>query len=1452
MDCCGLGVVFLADLHLCRRSHNSNYHKSLDFRSFQFKQNDKKALSPDALAHEVQQLRAQAVRNAKKPALAGTACYNGTGAICAGGGQLRFVLDDDDVHRSILCILHLSIAASLSRTAEREGGPEAAADDGLKEFIAAAAAACVASASEGGPDAGLKASDLAALCTRFRKGSGAYRVIAFFEKFVHVFLGLETRCDGDIVAWLRQTVEEDKVLVVPAEKEAAEGEVKRKSGGDGEGQPGAEPVAGALDEAYARDPNVEGEIEGSAQTGFGGQGGILEPTKEEGEGAKKEDVKEEMLDDKGVVATTTGRGRGSRGRGGRRGGRWGGRARGRGRWGHLLPAKKAPDLSAELVEAMAAVVSEAETHICNGVKPAMSAFAFSEPTCVFEPTVVDEDSSSDDAHVSPGPPGARITRSRLSGGERDGATAGERGGRWGRGRGGRGAKKPGAGRGRWPNGPAARRAAGRASADGDEAQDAEGERGGGYTLSGSGFADAPKYQTGADMDDKEVSELIENLTLVHGTDVWHLVHAQSEFAPVQLLADDERGAYLPCLVEAQALAREADAEASAVASGSSNAGAAPVADKADETGVSRAAPGGQEEGGEGGGTDVLGGAGRDEGDGKSGTQAREDGIGGSSRSQKELGTNVMFGNLTCYIFFRLYQKMYERLKMAKDLAREKDERKQRDRDEKELDLTIQQQHQSALAGDKPNVAQGDAEGGDERDVGEKEGGGGEAGGGEEEEDLLMAKAVDDDDGDMAESLEVAKLKGGSGMGGGRWGKKKVGGGRWGKKAVAEEDEPVPDGCSTYQRFMHYLSRLIKGSLDSSDFEEACRITLGTSSYELFTLEWLTTQLRTLAKALVTVEDPETDGAQDVALLALSEYNWAVRDRAAALAAREDSACSDAAAAAAREHALSAGMCAEDADMIGTMAGAAEGTVAEARGLERQCLMAAVEAANAQELAGRAGCYSFYFDARAGELSMSLNLLGPAAAPCPPGVELADPDAADWLGCGAGEVSAPAWGAGRLRDLRALKAISQKLVLLREPPRPRATLSANMPVEQKLAAPSGSTTAPQFAGRKGDDAEAAGSTDGTCNVDRMDVDPVKVEQVEGAGLADGVAVQKEEQAPENAALAAQDSVCKKEDEQSDMAASGAGEAAAADAVAAAAADAAAAAEREWQEHRVARQFQRRALLAQEKAIHQRAMMGTSEWHALPVSLKAAPREFKSIRAMAMAEANPPLTPHGALGYRMSFDPHSTECMYRAQAARRSKACGYDGAVRAAAMDVWVQQRLRDLPVIERSSDASTDLQIAGILGRMPSHGRRGRGRGGRGSAVHWRKRQRAEAAAEDQQNGEEEEAAEASLLANLSSPRDRVAPSSRQAPDDAHALADGGMRTCELCLLFCACTHVHVHICVYARAHVHDASGDDDGDEDAKEEEDKDDDERESAEGRCGSRAEIRTCGERWAGWAGGG
>ena len=33
--------------------------------------------------------------------------------------------------------------------------------------------------------------------------------------------------------------------------------------------------------------------------------------------------------------------------------------------------------------------------------------------------------------------------------------------------------------------------------------------------------------------------------------------------------------------------------------------------------------------------------------------------------------------------------------------------------------------------------------------------------------------------------------------------------------VVEEEEPIPEGASTYERFMHVLARLIKGSIDGS-------------------------------------------------------------------------------------------------------------------------------------------------------------------------------------------------------------------------------------------------------------------------------------------------------------------------------------------------------------------------------------------------------------------------------------------------------------------------------------------------------------------------------------------------------------------------------------------------------------------------------------------------------------
>ena len=141
----------------------------------------------------------------------------------------------------------------------------------------------------------------------------------------------------------------------------------------------------------------------------------------------------------------------------------------------------------------------------------------------------------------------------------------------------------------------------------------------------------------------------------------------------------------------------------------------------------------------------------------------------------------MFGNLSCYVFLRLYQKMYERLKKAKDLAIAKDERKQRDKDEKELELSLQaaKQMQTALGadagipgGNSPNLpGDTDMKSPDDLAAADKEGaaaapaggGGGGGGGGETpaggadggvgEEELLLVRAAEEED-DLCEPYEV--------------------------------------------------------------------------------------------------------------------------------------------------------------------------------------------------------------------------------------------------------------------------------------------------------------------------------------------------------------------------------------------------------------------------------------------------------------------------------------------------------------------------------------------------------------------------------------------------------------------------------------------------------------------------------------------------------------------------
>ena len=79
--------------------YHNNYHKSLDFRSFQFKQADKKALSPAVLQHEAILLRTTARRATnKEPHSLGTATYAGDGMVCSSGGDFIYDLHDDQVH----------------------------------------------------------------------------------------------------------------------------------------------------------------------------------------------------------------------------------------------------------------------------------------------------------------------------------------------------------------------------------------------------------------------------------------------------------------------------------------------------------------------------------------------------------------------------------------------------------------------------------------------------------------------------------------------------------------------------------------------------------------------------------------------------------------------------------------------------------------------------------------------------------------------------------------------------------------------------------------------------------------------------------------------------------------------------------------------------------------------------------------------------------------------------------------------------------------------------------------------------------------------------------------------------------------------------------------------------------------------------------------------------------
>jgi len=75
------------------------------------------------------------------------------------------------------------------------------------------------------------------------------------------------------------------------------------------------------------------------------------------------------------------------------------------------------------------------------------------------------------------------------------------------------------------------------------------------------------------------------------------------------------------------------------------------------------------------------------------------------------------------------------------------------------------------------------------------------------------------------------------------------------------------GESVYEKFMLMIFDLVEGQLDTSKFEDECRMLLGTNSYELYTLE------KVVEKLVVQVQHLTSDSSQQTGakLLALHEY-----------------------------------------------------------------------------------------------------------------------------------------------------------------------------------------------------------------------------------------------------------------------------------------------------------------------------------------------------------------------------------------------------------------------------------------------------------------------------------------------------------------------------------------------------------------------------------------------------
>ena len=265
--------------------------------------------------------------------------------------------------------------------------------------------------------------------------------------------------------------------------------------------------------------------------------------------------------------------------------------------------------------------------------------------------------------------------------------------------------------------------------------------------------------------------------------------------------------------------------------------------------------------------------------------------GGAARAEGGAGRRaVCYGNLKVYSLFRLYQTMYDRLATAKALAAAQDAHK----------LSDMRMHGSAATERNASAAKVDSGAGAtppplspaSAHMEHKEGG--YAGDGAEGGDGAESEA-----GSSKEDADSCRAgEGGDGL----------------------------EGADTYATFMALVHKLLAGQLDSADFEEHCRVLLGTSSFQVFTFEWLTEHLLRLARGLVGEDYDKEDGG--AVFLALYEYQRLLKQRGGAGAAsahpHEDKLYED----------------------------------------------------NARSLAAPGDCYAFVFDPATHELSIAVDLLSP--------------------------------------------------------------------------------------------------------------------------------------------------------------------------------------------------------------------------------------------------------------------------------------------------------------------------------------------------------------------------------------------------------------------------------------------------------------------------------------------